>query len=286
MTMPSFRLAFRGYDPREVDRYAYHVEAEIEAAAAAHQDLVANVRSLSDQLDRAQEELVTLRRRPAVDDVISFRHLGPRVEQILAEAHAEADSIRLAATDNAVVEREASEAHIRAVEAAHARVVAGYEERARQLLAEEALVTGRLAAEVERLTVRVRTRAAAASRAEEYRARVRADAEKLLAAAQEQHHRVVESALAESERVQLHARTLARAIIEQAERDAAALLDQADRAATAQPQPGDDHPQISEKDRTATGQGRRSPEARAGINRPVLPSRTADESTTASAPRR
>ena len=127
-TMPSFRLAFRGYDAREVDRYAYHVEAEIEAATAIQRDLAADVRSLTDQLGKAHEELSTLRRRPTVDDNISFRHLGPRVEQILAEAHAEAEAIRQAAIESAAWLREATDAHVRGVEAEHARTVAGFEE--------------------------------------------------------------------------------------------------------------------------------------------------------------
>jgi cell division septum initiation protein DivIVA len=217
--MPSFRLAFRGYDAREVDRYAYHVEAEIEAAAAIQRDLAADVRSLTDQLGKAHEELSTLRRRPTVDDAVSFRHLGPRVEQILAEAHAEAEAIRQAATENAAWLREATDAHVRAVEAEHAQIIAAYEDRERWMRDEE-----------ERLTVRLRTRQNAVTRAEEYRDRLREDAEQLLAAAQEQHERVVASALAHSEQTRARALALAQEIREQAEREATTMVADAERA--------------------------------------------------------
>jgi cell division septum initiation protein DivIVA len=211
--MPSFRLAFRGYDAREVDRYAYHVEAEIEAAAAVQRDLAADVRSLTDQLGKAHEELSTLRRRPSVDDAVSFRHLGPRVEQILAEAHAEADAIRQAANDRAAWLREATDAHVRAVEAEHARVIAGFEERRQWLRDEE-----------ERLTLRLRARQDAVARAEAYRDRLRANAERLLAAAQEQHERLLGSAVTYSEQTRARAIAAAKEIREQAEREAAAML--------------------------------------------------------------
>jgi cell division septum initiation protein DivIVA len=217
-TMPSFRLAFRGYDAREVDRYAYHVEAEIEAAAAIQRDLAADVRSLTDQLGKAHEELSTLRRRPTVDDTVSFRHLGPRVEQILAEAHAEAEAIRQTANENAAWLREATDAHVRAVEAEHARKVAGYEDRETWMREQE-----------ERLTQRLRTRQDAVARAEQYRDKLRTDAERLLAAAQEQHELLVASALALAEHTRARALAQANEVRERAEREAASLLAEAER---------------------------------------------------------
>ncbi len=217
-TTPSFRLAFRGYDAREVDRYAYHVEAEIEAAATLQRELAADVRSLTDQLGKAHEELSTLRRRPSVDDAVSFRHLGPRVEQILAEAHAEADAIRQAANDKAAWTREATDAHVRAVAAKHARTIAGFEERGQWLRDEE-----------ERLTLRLRARRDAVARAEAYRDRLREDGEQLLAAAQEQHERLIESAMTHSEQTRARAIAAAQEIRERAERGAAAMLAETER---------------------------------------------------------
>jgi cell division septum initiation protein DivIVA len=221
-TMPSFRVAFRGYDPREVDRYAFDVEAELDASAMAQRDLTANVRSLTDQLGRAHEELLTLRRRPSVDDAVSFRHLGPRVEQILVEAHAEADAIRRSATENAAWLKETADAQVQAAAAEHARLVAGFEERERWIRVEE-----------ERLTVRLRTRQEAIARAEAYRDRVRTEAEELLAAAQEQHDRLIDSAMAHSAQTRTKAFELAAEIRGQAEQDAAAVLAEAAQNAAA-----------------------------------------------------
>ncbi len=253
-TMPSFRLAFRGYDAREVDRYAYHMETEIEAATAIQRDLAADVRSLTDQLGRAHEELSTLRRRPSADDTISFRHLGPRVEQILAEAHAEAEAIRQSANDSAAWLRQATDAHVRAVVAEHARTVAGYDERERWMRAEE-----------ERLTQRLRTRQDAVARAEQYRDKLRSDAERLLAAAQEQHERLDASTLAHAQQTMARAHTQAREIRARADREAAALL-------------ADTQQMVAE--RMPTTPARRSPTKRAGGKR-----RTTGE-VDATAPRR
>src|SRR5690606_27278224 len=88
---PAFRVGFRGYDTREVDRWARYMQAQVEAARVAHDELTREMRRLAEQLDRANEEIAELRRRPTVDDTIAFRHLGPRVEQILEHAHAEAE---------------------------------------------------------------------------------------------------------------------------------------------------------------------------------------------------
>ena len=78
-TEPSFTLTFRGYNKREVDQYAQITETQLSAAVAERNELAATVRTLTDQLHHAHSELVDLRRRPSVDDKLSFRHLGPRV---------------------------------------------------------------------------------------------------------------------------------------------------------------------------------------------------------------
>jgi cell division septum initiation protein DivIVA len=220
VTTPSFRLTFRGYDSREVDRYAHYMESEIEQATAVQHELAADVRSLAEQLDRAHEELAQLRRRPSVDDEVTFRHLGPRVEQILAEAHAEAEAIRAAATEHAAREREAAEAHVRLVRAEHARAIAEAEQRQRQLREEE-----------ERWTLRLRNRQGAVAKAEAYRTRIRRDAEDLLATAQAQHERVIASALARSEQVLTRAAAWAAQTREQALRDADSLVAEVEHAA-------------------------------------------------------
>ena len=104
-TEPAFTLTFRGYNKREVDQYAHITETQLNAAVAERNDLVSRVRTLTDQLHQAHGELVDLRRRPSVDAKLSFRHLGPRIEQILAEAEQQADAVRAAAAESLTAER-------------------------------------------------------------------------------------------------------------------------------------------------------------------------------------
>jgi DivIVA domain-containing protein len=211
VTAPAFRVAFRGYDTAEVDRYASRVEAEIEASLAVQRELAAENRSLLNQLDRAREELAILRRRPTVDDAISFQHLGPRVEQILAQAQAQADEIRRSAAESARTVRARAETYARRVEQEHERVLARHAARRQWLVDEEASWTRRLGA-----------RQQAVARADEYRLRLRQDAEELLEAASAQHERVVASALRRSEH-----------ILAQASAQAAAIRDSARQATSA-----------------------------------------------------
>ena len=56
-----------------------------------------------------QNQLADLRRRTAADSAVSFRHLGPRVEQILLLAEEQADAIRAGAVDD--IDRQRAEAH-------------------------------------------------------------------------------------------------------------------------------------------------------------------------------
>src|SRR5215475_2328563 len=105
-TEPSFTIMFRGYNRREVDQYAHLAEAQLTAAYSERQELAARVQNLTDQVAQAHSELVELRRRPGPNDKLNFRHLGPRVEQILAEAERQADAVRAAAADGVSQERE------------------------------------------------------------------------------------------------------------------------------------------------------------------------------------
>jgi cell division septum initiation protein DivIVA len=222
VTAPAFRVAFRGYDTKQVDRYAHLIEAELEATKHAHAELAADLRSLADQLDRAHEELAVLRRRPSVDDAIAFRHLGPRVEEILANANAEADEILAAARRRAQELQASSEQQVGAVRAEHAREAAEFEERRRWLREEE-----------ERWTRLLRSRQEQVTRAEHYRRKVQEGAEQILTSATLQHERVVASALARSEQMLAEATAQAEQIRGAAQRSD--LGDQADPGASTEP---------------------------------------------------
>src|SRR6185437_7630940 len=81
----------------------------VAALSGERDEAYAQVQALAAQVHEAQSQLLQLRRQTATDASISFRHLGPRVEQILALAEEQAEAIRHGAVDH--VERERAEAH-------------------------------------------------------------------------------------------------------------------------------------------------------------------------------
>src|SRR5262245_55568672 len=89
---PSFDVAFKGYDKRQVDRYVTQVESELATLAAERDQAIAQMQALAGQVQQLQVELTDLTRR-AVPWRVSFRHLGGRVEQILSMAEEQAADI-------------------------------------------------------------------------------------------------------------------------------------------------------------------------------------------------
>jgi cell division septum initiation protein DivIVA len=100
-TEPSFELALRGYDKKQVDRYVATVEAEVVTLATEREQAYAQVQALSGQLQQLRVELANMRHRTGTAGRLSFRHLGPRVEQILALAEEQAEAIRAEAREHA-----------------------------------------------------------------------------------------------------------------------------------------------------------------------------------------
>src|SRR5688572_6479191 len=92
---PTFELALRGYDKRQVDRYVQQVEAEVAALAAERDELAAQLAVMSQQVQLLQNEMAGARRMlTSPGDPVSYRHLGARAEQILALAEEQAAEIR------------------------------------------------------------------------------------------------------------------------------------------------------------------------------------------------
>src|SRR5687767_15858260 len=83
---PTFELAFRGYEKRQVDRYVQQVEAELAALAAERDEIYGQVALLNQHVQHLQQELASTRRYVPTGENLSYRHLGPKVEQILALA--------------------------------------------------------------------------------------------------------------------------------------------------------------------------------------------------------
>src|SRR3954452_20296947 len=85
---PTFETAMRGYERRQVDRYVNQAEGEIVALAGERDEAFDQLRLLTEQVHQLQQELIVARSAtaPPVQADVSFRHLGPRVEQILGLA--------------------------------------------------------------------------------------------------------------------------------------------------------------------------------------------------------
>src|SRR5262249_53751117 len=96
---PNFDIAVRGYKRDQVDGYIQSLESDIAALAAEREDAYTQVQALAAQVHQLQQELHEQRMRGTVGTVVassqvSFRHLGPRVEQILALAEEQAEAIK------------------------------------------------------------------------------------------------------------------------------------------------------------------------------------------------
>jgi cell division septum initiation protein DivIVA len=201
-TEPSFAVAFRGYTRHEVEHYARTVEAQITAILTANGDLEAQVRTLTNQVRMAHDEIGDLRRRPPTADKLAYRHLGARIEQILSDVEEEAATIRKAAIEEAEQERAKLAAALneaRAVFEDEAQRARNERDGARRDLAELRM----LHAEQERyMHGRIAATKAELVRAEAAAERQRADAAELLTAAQDAYDRMHASAMANAEAVQ------------------------------------------------------------------------------------
>ena len=76
---PSFELALRGYDKRQVDRYVEQMDGALSTLTADRAQAAGQIQGLTTHIQRLQAELTELRQRPAQVDRASFRDLGPMV---------------------------------------------------------------------------------------------------------------------------------------------------------------------------------------------------------------
>src|SRR5689334_25307200 len=90
---PSFETALRGYNQKQVERYVARAENEIAALAAEREQAYSQLQAMSAQIERLQQEITQVRRQSGAVGEVSFRHLGPRVEQILALAEEDRKSV-------------------------------------------------------------------------------------------------------------------------------------------------------------------------------------------------
>jgi len=217
-TEPTFTIMFRGYNRREVDQYAQLAESQLAAAINERHDMAARAQNLADQLAQAHTELVDLRRRPGPNDKLNFRHLGPRVEQILAEAERQADAVRAAAADGVSEERERMHAELARAREAHERRVREFEDSANKRREEDDKANAR---RLESLRKEVGDAQAHASKQ-------RTEADLILAAAQSEAGRVTSAAQTAADKLRNESNEQARVMRAKAEEEAAAVANAAE----------------------------------------------------------
>src|SRR5258706_1432080 len=112
-TEPVFDQGFRGYEKRQVDRYVQQVEAEVAGLIAEREETYAQISVLNQHIVQLQQEVAMARRAASPPDSAAYRHLGPKVEQILALAEDQAIEIR-ERVERELSERESALARLRA----------------------------------------------------------------------------------------------------------------------------------------------------------------------------
>ncbi|HZV84873.1 MAG TPA: hypothetical protein VFF48_07805, partial [Brevundimonas sp.] len=157
---PNFETALRGFEKKQVERYVARAENEIAALAAEREQAYQQIQAMAGQIDRLQQEATQAQRQGGLGSEVSFRHLGPKVEEILAKAEDVAADIKKSATDD-IAARLAEAQRIRAEAEAHAhngirdfeitlaarRAEEEKADAARRAAAEKAIATSRQAAE-------------------------------------------------------------------------------------------------------------------------------------------
>src|ERR1700759_3757214 len=118
-TEPSFETALRGYEKKQVERYVARAENEIAALSAEREQAYAQIQAMNARIEQLQQEAVQARGQGPLSGEVSFRHLGPRVEQILTLAEEQAEAIKASATDD-IAGRLGEAERIRGQGAAHA----------------------------------------------------------------------------------------------------------------------------------------------------------------------
>jgi len=106
--LPTFDLALRGYDRRQVDEYLDRVEHDLSVAQADRDAASTRIALLEKRLDELENELQAARHQLAEGARPTYAGLGRRVEQLLSIAEEEAERLRADALRDTAEERAAA----------------------------------------------------------------------------------------------------------------------------------------------------------------------------------
>src|SRR4051812_32366798 len=105
---PRLESPLRGDDKPQADRALPRREHEISALTTEREQAYTQIHKLAGEVEVLQRDLAQVRKQAGVVDRASFRHLGPRVEQILTMAEEQADDILAAANEEIEARRAAA----------------------------------------------------------------------------------------------------------------------------------------------------------------------------------
>src|SRR5215469_10748734 len=196
---PSFDIAVRGYKKDQVDHYVHGLETEVAALGAERDEAYAQLHALAAQVHQLQNELTEQRRRGAGRvpvDQVSFRHLGPRVEQMLAIAEDEAEAIKARALASIEQQRVEARRILHDAKNQHDQAVRDFEAALAVRRAEEERAAAGRRSELD----------AEIARGREYVAQQRSEADTSLANARQEAEGIVGHARQEGEGIVGHAR--------------------------------------------------------------------------------
>lgn len=201
-TEASFEVVLWGYDKKQVNGYVAQVEAEIAALDEERGQAYTQVQALAGQVEHLREELGRLHQRPAALDRVSFRHLGPYVEQLLTVAEEQAHAIRAGAAQEIEEKRRELD-----------RLLTEAREKTEQASRDFELALAARRAEAERVDAqRQAEMEAELAAAREEAQRLRREATEVLAKAEQEAVRITDEATAQATRVTAEADTHAQSV--------------------------------------------------------------------------
>lgn len=218
--LPTFDLALRGYDKRQVDEYLDRLEHDLSVAQGDRDAASARIALTEKRLDELENELQAARAQLTEGDRPTYKGLGKRVEQLLTIAEEEAERLRADAVRDAAEERAAAGTLVQQAqeEADEARreFEADLDTRRRKAQQQEAEVT----VEVDKRLAAAEKRIADADAAAKKRITdAEQAAEKRIAGDRAEADRMVAESTGRSERMRKDAEQHATALIQAAKHD-------------------------------------------------------------------
>ena len=184
-----------GYSKSQVDRAMARNDAVIAALTAERDESLLQLQAYAVRLQQLQQEMHDLRRHTAANAMVSFRHLGPRVEQILTLAEEQAEAIRAGAAHEIAAQRTEAERMLAEARAQAHQATSDFEIALAARRHEEEQASGQRRAALHTEIAQV----------QEYAAKLRADAEAALQAAREEAGRIVAAGAAQFQQARAQA---------------------------------------------------------------------------------